>query len=104
MFWTNSIYVEELMKQYTNEFTAQIQASFNEPTFTPEQIASMAESARAIIAEQRETNRLHPVIGIYRFATVGSLTRRGGIVHETTYLTKSKHCPYSRSFDTADSE
>ncbi|PJR64669.1 PAAR domain-containing protein [Raoultella sp. T31] len=76
------------MKQYTNEFTAQIQASFNEPTFTPEQIASMTESARAIIAEQRETNRLHPVIGIYRFATVGSLTRRGGIVHETNHEAK----------------
>jgi uncharacterized Zn-binding protein involved in type VI secretion len=76
------------MKQYNNDLTAEILASFNEPTFTPEQIAGMADSARAIIAEQEETNRRHPVNKIYRFATVGSLTRRGGVVRETNHEAK----------------
>jgi uncharacterized Zn-binding protein involved in type VI secretion len=76
------------MKQYTNELSEEIQASFNKPTFTPEQIAGIAGSARAIIAEQEETNRQHPVNKIYRFATVGSLTRQGGVVIETHHKAK----------------
>lgn len=39
------------MKQYNNDLTAEILASFNKPTFTPEQIADMADSAKAVIAK-----------------------------------------------------
>ncbi|HHA1888831.1 hypothetical protein ABKV35_18765 [Enterobacter kobei] len=76
------------MKQYNNDLTAEILASFNKPTFTPEQIADMADSAKAVIAEQEEINRLHPVNKIYRFATVGSLTRLGGVIRETHHKAK----------------
>jgi uncharacterized Zn-binding protein involved in type VI secretion len=76
------------MKQYTNELTAELLASFNEPTFTPAQIAGMDDRARAIIAEQEETNRQHPVNRIYRFATAGSLTRLGGVIRETYHESK----------------
>ncbi|EPQ7464804.1 hypothetical protein [Enterobacter kobei] len=48
----------------------------------------MADSAKAVIAEQEEINRLHPVNKIYRFATVGSLTRLGGVIRETHHKAK----------------
>lgn len=76
------------MKQYNNDLTPEILASFDEPIFTPEQIEGMADSARAIIAEQEEANRKHPVKKIYRFATVGSLTHRGGVIRETNHKAK----------------
>jgi uncharacterized Zn-binding protein involved in type VI secretion len=76
------------MKQYNNEVTAEILASFNKTTYTSEQIVEMADDAHAVIAEHEEFNRLHPVTEIYRIATAGSLTRQGGVVAEKNHEAK----------------
>lgn len=67
-------------QQYTNELTAEILTVLETSPFTAEDIAVMDDEARAIIAEGRELERKHPVIAIWRIATEGSITRRGGIV------------------------
>jgi hypothetical protein len=42
------------MKQYNNDLTAEILASFNKPTFTPEQIADMADSAKRLSPNKKK--------------------------------------------------
>ena len=67
-------------QQYTNELTPEIKAQQAKSPFTAEEIAAMDDGARAIIVEGRELERKHPVNAIWRIATEGSTTRRGGIV------------------------
>ena len=67
-------------QQYSNEITPEIKAELETSPFTAEEIAAMDDDARTIIAEGRELERKHPVNAIWRIATEGSITRRGGIV------------------------
>ncbi|EKS7428878.1 hypothetical protein [Enterobacter cancerogenus] len=69
-----------MSQQYTNKFTPEIKAKLETPPFTSEEISAMDERARAIIAKGCELDRKHPVIAIWRIATEGRITRRGGIV------------------------
>lgn len=68
------------MKQYTNELTAEMLASFDQSLFTAEQLAGMNEEIRTLIAERNAYNLAHPVTAAYLVATEGSLTRDGGTV------------------------
>ncbi len=68
------------MKQYTNELTAEMLASFAQSPFTAEQLAKMDEGSQALIAERNAYNLAHPVTAAYLIATEGSLTRDGGTV------------------------
>jgi len=68
------------MKQYTNELTAEMLASFDQSPFTAEQLAKMDEGSQALIAERNAYNLAHPVTAAYLIATEGSLTRDGGTV------------------------
>ena len=67
-------------QQYTNELTPEILTGLEASPFTAEEIAAMDDDAHAIIAEGRDLKRNHPVNAIWRIATEGSITRRGGIV------------------------
>lgn len=66
--------------QYTNELTPALLAEMDKSPFSPEQLANMNEEARAVIEEQVTYTHQHPVNAIWRIATEGSLTRRGGRV------------------------
>lgn len=68
------------MKQYTNELTAEMLASFDQSPFTAEQLAKMDEGSQALIAERNAYNLAHPVTAAYLIATEGSLTRDGGTI------------------------
>lgn len=66
--------------QYNNELTPELLATMDQSPFTAEQLAGMNDETRALIAEQQEYCRQHPVNAIYRIAVDGSLTRDGGTV------------------------
>lgn len=68
------------MKQYTNELTTEMLATFDQTPFTAEQLAEMNQEARNLIAERNAYNLTHPVTAAYLIATEGSLTRNGGKV------------------------
>ena len=67
-----------MMKQYTNELTADVLTELDKSPFTAAELADMPDDALAIIREQEEFCREHPVTAIYRIAVAGCLTRRGG--------------------------
>ncbi|TBN98602.1 hypothetical protein EYZ49_12620 [Salmonella enterica subsp. salamae serovar 13,22:z:-] len=67
-----------MMKQYTNELTADVLAEQNESSFSAKELADMSDDARAVVLEQEAFCRAHPVTAIYRVAVAGCLTRRGG--------------------------
>lgn len=69
-------------QQYTNELTPEVLAGQDRSPFTPEQLAAMNDESRAIIEEQAEYCRQHPVTAIYRIAVAGSRTRLGGVADE----------------------
>ncbi|MFE8049636.1 PAAR domain-containing protein [Brenneria goodwinii] len=66
--------------QYTNALTPEILAEMAESPFTAEQLAKMDDEALRVIEEQTAYNLQHPVNAIFRLATEGSLTRKGGVV------------------------
>lgn len=71
-----------LLKQYTNELTADVLAELDKSPFTEEALADMSDDALAIIREQEKYVRQHPITRIYRLAVAGCLTRRGGVGDE----------------------
>lgn len=71
-------------RQYTNELTPELRATMDQSAFTAQQLAEMNDETRALIEEQDEYIRLHPVTAIWRQAVMGSLTRNGGVVSTAT--------------------
>lgn len=69
-------------RQYTNELTPELLATMDQSPFTAEELAGMDEGARSLIAGQEAFCRQHPIAAIYRLATAGCRTRRGGIGNE----------------------
>lgn len=78
------------MKQYNNELTPEILASFDKPTFSDEHVAGMHEEWQELTARRQAELKQHPVIEIYRIAVEGSLTRDGGILKTATATTEIK--------------
>lgn len=72
---------KEMDRQYNNELTPEVLATMDQSPFTAEQLDRMDDETRAIISDQQEYCRQHPVNAIYRIAVDGSLTREGGTVH-----------------------
>lgn len=72
-----------MQPQYTNELTSEILVGLNRNSFTADHLKKMDADALAIIKEQEDYARRHPIIAIFRAATEGSLTRRGGIRTES---------------------
>lgn len=71
-----------MSQQYTNTMTAEEAETMEQSPFTAEQLAAMNDEARALIEEQEEYARQHPVTHVYRLAVAGCLTRRGGVGDE----------------------
>ena len=71
------------MKQYTNELTSSVLASFKEP-FSAEQLANADEEQRLIFKSHVEEMEDCSLVAIWRFATVGSLTRNGGKIEKAS--------------------
>lgn len=67
-------------RQYNNELTPDLLASMDQSPFTAEQLDRMNDETRALISNQQEYCRQHPVNAIYRIAVEGSLTKDGGTV------------------------
>src|SRR5436190_402887 len=67
-------------RQYNNELTPELLASMDQSPFTAEQLDRMNDETRALISDQQEYCRQHPVNAIYRIAVEGSLTKDGGTV------------------------
>jgi uncharacterized Zn-binding protein involved in type VI secretion len=71
------------MKQYTNELTPSVLASFKDP-FSPEQLANADEEQRQIFKSHVEEMKDRSLVAIWRFATAGSLTRSGGRIEKAS--------------------
>ena len=76
------------MKQYNNDLTPEILASFDKPAFSDEYGAKMGQEWQELITKQQTELNQHPVIEIYRIAVEGSLTRDGGILKTATATTE----------------
>lgn len=72
------------MKQYNNDLTPKILASFDKPVFSDEKVAEMGQEWQELITKQQTELKQHPVIDIYRIAVEGSLIRDGGILKTAT--------------------
>lgn len=72
------------MQQYTNELTTEIIKSCAQPPFTPEEIATFDESTQQEVLNLITRLATYPVKLIFRIATVGSLTRHGGILQKAS--------------------
>jgi hypothetical protein len=70
---------KEMDRQYNNELTPEVLATMDQSPFTAEQLSGMNDETRALISEQQEYYRQHPVNTIYRIAVDGSLTRDGTV-------------------------
>ncbi|AYL07064.1 PAAR domain-containing protein [Enterobacter kobei] len=72
------------MQQYTNELTDEIIKSCAQPPFTPEEIATFDESTQQEVLNLITRLATCPVKLIFRIATVGSLSRNGGIIQKVS--------------------
>ena len=71
------------MKQYTNELTSSVLASFRNP-FSAEQLANADEEQRQIFKSHVEEMKDRSLVAIWRFATAGALTRNGGKIEKAS--------------------
>ncbi|WP_253383706.1 PAAR domain-containing protein [unidentified bacterial endosymbiont] len=72
------------MQQYTNELTTEIVKCCAQPPFTPGEIATFDESTQQEILNLNTRLATCPVKLIFRIATVGSLTRNGGVLQKAS--------------------
>ncbi|WP_181012924.1 hypothetical protein [Citrobacter amalonaticus] len=68
--------------QYTDELTPENFAELAQSPFAEKKLTTMSEEVRALIDEQEDYARNHPVTAIYRIAVAGCLTRLGGTAKE----------------------
>lgn len=70
--------------QYTNELTAEIIKSCAQPPYTQEEIATFDKSVQQEAFDIITRLATSPVTHMFRIATVGSLTRNGGILQKAS--------------------
>ncbi|MGC6061427.1 PAAR domain-containing protein [Enterobacter kobei] len=66
--------------QYNNELSPHVLSSLTNALFSEADYASMDVEMVTVLTAQEEYIKSHPVIAIWRQATMGSLTRLGGTV------------------------
>ncbi|KLP36235.1 PAAR domain-containing protein [Enterobacter ludwigii] len=71
------------MKQYTNELTPSVLASFRNP-FSAEQLANADDEQRLIFKSHVEEMKDRSLVAIWRFATTGALTQNGGKIERAS--------------------
>ncbi|GJA00060.1 PAAR domain-containing protein [Enterobacter kobei] len=72
------------MKQYIDELTEEIIKSYAQPPFAPAEIATFDESTQQEVLNLTMRLATCPVKLIFRIATVGSLSRNGGIIQKVS--------------------
>lgn len=70
--------------RFTNKVSEQFLQSFNKSPYSPEILATFAESVRDQVLQQNEHCQAHPAQSIHRLACEGSRTRKGGVIRKTT--------------------
>lgn len=69
---------------YTNNASSEFLSDLNKPNFTQQQLSNFSTQALETIQQQQNFNINHPPIAIYRIATEGSQTLKGGVIKQTT--------------------
>lgn len=72
------------MQQYTNEITAEIRESLSQPPYGEDLLASCDSKTRTELEEINRQVVSRPLAYIFRVATVGSLTRNGGMIRHAS--------------------
>lgn len=73
-----------LHASYTNDVSAEFLCRLDDSPFTQQQLARFDEQTLAIVNRQQTYQKAHPPIAIYRVATEGSQTRKGGVIRQGT--------------------
>ncbi len=73
-----------LLPLYVNELSAEVLRTLDKSPFTDQQFAGLDDQALAIVNQQQAYTKSHPPIVIYRAATDGSQTRKGGVIQQAT--------------------
>ncbi|WP_034457680.1 PAAR domain-containing protein [Buttiauxella noackiae] len=71
------------MKQYINELTPPVLASFKNP-FSAEQLANADDEQRQIFKSHVEEMEDRSLLAIWRFATTGAVTQNGGKIEKAS--------------------
>lgn len=72
------------MKQYTNEITPEIRETHSQPPYDEELLSLCDDKTRKELEEINELHLSRPLAYIFRFAVVGSLTRRCGVIRHAS--------------------
>jgi len=80
----NSQQAEGLMQQYTNEITPEINEAQSQPPYDEELLSLCDDKTRKELEEIKKQHLSRPLAHIFRFAVVGSLTRRGGVIRHAS--------------------
>lgn len=72
------------MQQYTNEITPELRESSSQPPYDEELLSLCDDKTRKELEEINEQYLSRPLAHIFRFAVVGSLTRRGGVIRHAS--------------------
>lgn len=73
-----------MSQQYTNEPTTDVLERLRQPPFTDEFLSELEPQSRQSLVAEMESMLQRPVLHIFRGATIGSLTRHGGVIRETS--------------------
>lgn len=72
------------MQQYTNEITPEINEAQSQPPYDEELLSLCDDKTRKELEEIKKQHLSRPLAHIFRFAVVGSLTRRGGVIRHAS--------------------
>lgn len=72
------------MQQYTNEITPEINEAQSQPPYDEELLSLCDDKTRKELEEIKKQHLSRPLAYIFRFAVVGSLTRRGGVIRHAS--------------------
>ena len=73
-----------MSQQYTNELTTDVLERLRQPPFTDEFLSELEPQSRQSLVAEMESMLQRPILHIFRGATIGSLTRHGGVIRETS--------------------
>jgi uncharacterized Zn-binding protein involved in type VI secretion len=72
------------MRQYSNEITPEIRESYLQPPYDKELLSDYDNETRKELEEINEQRLSRPLAHIVRYAVVGSMTRRGGVIRHVS--------------------
>ncbi|HCQ0105530.1 PAAR domain-containing protein [Citrobacter braakii] len=87
------------MQQYTNEITTEIRESLSQPLYDENLLSGCDNKTREELEKINKRKASRPLAYIFRFAVVGSLTRKGGIIRHTSGSCTAGGYPMARVGD-----